>query len=84
MTSVLNFFSEGWAYLTGNWWAILVFAYALHAAIEAFSKLTPTKSDDTFAKKYKESLDWVTGFIPNVKKKPGTKMTPDGVHEKKE
>ena len=84
MTGILNFFSEAWAYVWGNWIAILVFATAFHGVIEAFSKLTPTTKDDTFAEKYRQFLEKITAFVPNIKKKPGTKITPEGTHEKKE
>ena len=82
MTDVLNWISEAWSYLTGNFVPIVVFGYAIAAALEAGHKAFPTIIPKRFGEYLSESLDYVTKFVPNVKKKPGTKLTPDGVHPK--
>ena len=74
----------GW--VTTHWYMVLTIGSVFLLAAEMVTSLTPTKSDDLFvervAKVYRGLLTFLK--VPNIKKKDGTYIIPEGTHPPKE
>lgn len=78
MTTIM----EIWAYLKTHWYMIVGAGTALMTLLQFIVRLTPTEKDDGFVERLglflSKAMDVLN--IPNVKKQPGTVITPDGKH----
>jgi hypothetical protein len=71
------------AYVKTHWYMILMTGSVFLLFAEMVTSLTPTKSDDLFvervAKGYRKVLEFFK--VPNIKKKDGSYIIPEGKHE---
>jgi hypothetical protein len=76
---------EIYAYIAANWYGILMAGSVILMAAEFVVRLTPTKKDDGFVKRladaYAKLFDLLK--VPNIKKKDGAFIVPDGLHKPK-
>ena len=74
------------AYLSTHGPTMLVIGSVALLLADLITSLTPTKSDDLWvervAKKYRKLLEFLK--VPNIKRKEGSIIVPDGTHRKKE
>jgi len=74
------------AYVSANWYGILIAGSAIITAAEFVVRLTPTKKDDGFVQRIANLYGKIFDFlkVPNVKKQDGSYIIPAGVHAPKE
>lgn len=76
---------ETWAYIKANYYGIAYALAMLVLAAEFVVRLTPTKKDDGAVRRFAGYVEKLFDLlkIPNIKRKDGTIIVPDGKHPKK-
>lgn len=81
----MEFLMKFWAYVSANWYGILMAGSMILAAAEFVVRLTPSKSDDgavqRVANVYNKLFELLR--VPNIKKQDGKLIVPAGVHPPK-
>ena len=82
----MDLIKEMVAYIYGNWYGILIGGNVLLFAAAFITRLTPTKKDDDLVKRISDAYTKILDFmkVPNIKKKDGTWIVPDGTHPPKD
>jgi len=73
---------EFWAYMSANWYGILIAGGAILTAAELVVRLTPTANDDAFVQRianvYNKLFELLK--VPNIKREEGKIIIPAGQH----
>jgi len=73
------------AYISANWYGILMAGSMLLAAAEFVVRLTPTKDDDGFVQRIANVYNKIFEVlkVPNIKREDGKLIVPAGIHAPK-
>ena len=81
----MEFVMKFWAYMSANWYGILMAGSVVLAAAEFIVRLTPTKNDDTAVQRIANVYNKLFEFlrVPNIKRQDGKIIIPEGMHPPK-
>lgn len=81
----MEFISKLMAYISANWYGILMAGSIILAAAEFIVRLTPTKSDDGFVQRIANGYNKIFELlkVPNIRREDGKLIVPSGVHPPK-
>lgn len=82
----MEFLKELVAYISANWYGILIAGSSLLATAELIVRLTPTKNDDGFVQRIANIYNkvFVLLRVPNIKREEGKIIIPAGTHPVKD
>lgn len=81
----MEIIKETIAYVSGNWYGILMAGSMILGAAEFVVRLTPTKDDDGFVQRIANVYNKIFEIlkVPNIKRENGKLIVPAGVHAPK-